>query len=165
MNKFGKVRRLVISIVGVIPLILSLVNVKPVFADAPRADISVSITANRRTVRLGQNVTFTVRVTNHGPAPAPFIDIYHNLPDQLRLVDMTCDHGISADTPACEYSIIEPGETVVSTVVATPNPDALPHKRHLVTTVTFMYEGPAPFDPHSRNNTDSVAVQWVGRLR
>lgn len=163
MNKFKRVYRLIVSLIGILPLILSLAIVNPAFADAATSDISVKIFANRHTVRLGQNITFTVKATNLGPDPAPFVDIYHNLPDQLSLVSLTCDHGISPDTPACEYSVIEPGETVVSTLVATPNPNALPHKRYLVTTATFQFENVDTVDPHSRNNSDSVAVLWIGR--
>ncbi len=48
-------------------------------------------------------------------------DVGFSLPDQLNLVSMTCDRGISPDTPFCEYSTLAAGETVVSTLVATPN--------------------------------------------
>lgn len=164
MNSPRKFRRWIISLAGILPLILSAVNIQPVFADTTVSDISVRISADRHTVRVGQNVTFTVRVTNLGPDPAPFVDVYHNLPDQLSFVSLTCDLGISPDTPACEYSMIEPGQTVVSTLVATPNQDA-PHKRHLVTTATIQFETADVVDPHLRNNSDSVVVRWVGRFR
>ncbi len=165
MNRFGKVRRWIVSLIGILPLIFSLANVRPVFAAGPKADISVTITANRHTVRLGQNITFTVRATNLGPDTAMTLDVYHNLPAQLRLVSLTCDFGISADTPACEYTNIMPGETVVSTLVATPDSTALPHKRHLAVTATYMFEDVATTDPHPKNNSDSVAVQWIGKFQ
>jgi uncharacterized repeat protein (TIGR01451 family) len=165
MNKLRKLRHWFVSLIGILPLILSLANSKPVFADTSVSDISVRIFADRHTVRLGENVTFTVKVTNLGPDPAPFVDVYHNLPDQLSFVALTCDLGISPDTPACEYSLIEPGQTVVSTLVATPNPAALPHKRYLVTTATIQFETLDVVDPHLRNNSASVAVQLVGRFR
>lgn len=164
MNKLGKLRRWIVSLIGILPLVFSAVNFRPVLADTGTSDISVRASVDRRTVRLGQTVTFTVRMTNLGPDPANFVDVYLNLPDQLRLVEQTCDLGISADTPACEYSIIEPGQTVVSTVTATPNPDALPHKRHLVMTATVQFETTDTVDPHLRNNTDSISVRWVGRF-
>ncbi len=165
MKKFRKVHYLIVRLIGVLLLILPLANAKPAFADSSTSDISVKIFADRNTVRLGQDITFTVKVTNLGPDAAPFVDVYHNLPDQLSLVSLTCDHGISPDTPACEYSVIEPGETVVSILVATPNPDARPHGRYLVTTATFLFENPDTVDPHSRNNSDSIAIRWIGRLR
>jgi uncharacterized repeat protein (TIGR01451 family) len=163
MNKLSKVRRWLISLIGILPLILSMANIQPVLA-AGTSDISVRASVDRRTVRLGQTVTFTVRMTNLGPDPANFVDVYLNLPDQLRLVEQTCDLGISADTPACEYSIIEPGQTVVSTVTATPDPGALPHRRHLVMKATVQFESTDTVDPHLRNNTDSISVRWVGRF-
>lgn len=164
MNRFIRLRRWIVSVIGILPLILSLANIQPVFADGATTDISVRVSADRRTVRLGQTVTFTVRVTNLGPDAAPFVDVYHNLPPQLRFINMVCDHGISPDSPACEYSVIEPGETVVSTITATPDPTVLPHKRHLVMTATIQFENVDTVDPHLRNNTDSVSVRWVGRF-
>lgn len=163
MNKLGKLRQWIISMIGILPLVLSLVNIQPAFADTSTSDISVTITADRRTVRLGQNITYTVRATNLGPDTANFVDVVHNLSPQLSPISLTCDRGISPDGPFCEYSVIEPGETVVSILVATPNPDA-PHRRHLVTKVTIDFETTDTFDPHLRNNHDAVSVRWVGRF-
>lgn len=162
MNRVRKVRRLIISLIGILPLILSAANIQPVFASTSVSDISVKIFANRHTIRVGQNVTFTVKVTNLGPDPAPFVDVVHHLPDQLSVVSLTCDHGISPDGTFCEYSMIEPGETVISTLVATPNPSALPHKRYLVTKVTINFETADLVDPHLQNNSAAVTVHWVG---
>lgn len=160
----SKVRRWTLSIVSILPLILSLANITPVSADSARPDISVKITADRRSIRVGQTVTYTVKATNHSPNPAPMVDVYVYLPYQLSMVSMECAYGISPDTPACEYSVLAPGETVITTVVATPNPDARPHKRHLVTTTRIMFEDPT-IDSDPSNNAASVAVRWVGRIK
>ncbi len=165
MNKLSKARRFIVSMIGILPLILSLTNISPALADGTRSDISIKISVDRHVIRLGQNVTFTVKATNLGPAPAPFVDIVHNFPNQLRLVSLTCDLGISADTPNCEYSLIEPGQTLVSTLVVTPNPDVRPHSRELVVTANYSFENVGIVDPNSANNQASVDVLWVGRLR
>ncbi len=164
MNRFGKARRWIVSLIGILPLVFSLANVHPVLASGATADMSVTITANRHTVRLGQNVTFTVRATNLGPDPAPSVDVIHKLPAQLKIVSLTCD-GPSPDGLFCEYSLIQPGQTVVSTLVATPDPTALPHKRHLVVNAVINFETTDVTDPHLKNNSDSVAVQWVGKFQ
>lgn len=164
MNRLRKIRRLLVSLIGILPLVLSLANIQPVFADTSASDISVKIFADRNTVRLGQNVTYTIKATNLGPDPANFVDVVHNLPAQLTFVSLTCDHGISPDSPNCEYSIIEPGETVTSILVATPNPSVLPHRRHLVTKTTINFETADMTDPQLSNNSASVTVRWVGRF-
>ncbi len=165
MNRFSRTRRLIFSMIGILPLILSLTNISPALADGARSDISIKISVDRHVVRLGQNVTFTVKATNLGPDPAPFVDIVHNFPGQFRLVSLTCDLGTSADTPNCEYSLIEPGQTLVSTLVVTPNPDARPHRRELVVTANYQFENIDTIDPNSTNNQSSVEVLWAGRLR
>lgn len=164
MNQLRKARRWIVSMIGILPLLLSLANAKPVFA-SPGSDIAVRIFADRKTVRLGQNITFTVKVTNLGPDDATFVDVYHNLPAQLRFVEMACDHGISPDSPACEYSLIRAGETVVSTITATPDPSVRPHRRLLTTMATIQFEESTAVDPHLENNSASINVHWIGRLR
>ncbi len=163
MNRLRKVRRWVVSLVGILPLILSMASVKPAFADTSASDISVRIFANRKTVHLGQNITFTVRVTNRGPDAANSVDVIHHLPAQLRLVSLTCDLGVTPDFLFCEYSTIAPGQTVVSTLVATPDPAARPHKRYLVTSATINFEATTN-DPNLNNNSASAVVLWVGRF-
>jgi hypothetical protein len=80
---------------------------------------------------------------------------------------MTCDLGISPDTPFCEYSSLKAGETVISTVVATPNPDT--HKKHLNVTADVLFEVDCSFDPNCtfdpdlRNNADSVSARLMGK--
>ena len=91
-------------------------------------------------------------------------------PDQLNLVSMTCDKGISPDTPFCEYSSLAAGETVVSTLVATPNPSALTHDRKLTVTANASFEVDCSFDPNctldpdTSNNSTSITTKLLGKL-
>src|SRR5712671_5363860 len=120
MNKLIKYRYFLNRIFGVLLLIASLGNSVSVARAAQTTnDISVTIVANQSKIKPGQNITYTITMTNLGPNDAIFVDVYHNLPNQLSLVSLTCDKGISPDTPACEYSTVASGETVVSTLVAT----------------------------------------------
>jgi len=153
-----------------LPLIVSLGISKPAFAASATSDISVTIVAERSNVKEGQNITYTATMTNLGPDDANFTDVSFGLPDQLSLVSMTCDLGISPDTPFCEYSSLNAGETVISTLVATPNPDVQNHKKHLVTTAAVSFEVDCSFDPNctfdpnNRNNSASVAIKLIGSL-
>jgi uncharacterized protein DUF11 len=95
------------------------VTVCPPSATCPTADLAVvSNTVNPRHAKVGKAVTFTIVATNNGPDPAE-LDVYASrATDGLRAVELTCDRGISPDTPACEYGTLQPGETVTTILVA-----------------------------------------------
>jgi len=164
MNKLKEYRYFLNRMFGVLLLIASLGNSVSVARAAQTTnDISVTIVANQSKIKLGQNITYTITMTNLGPDDAIFVDVYHNLPDQLSLVSLTCDKGISPDTPACEYSTLASGETVVSTLVATLNQNAQNREKYLITTATIAFETVDTVDPNSSNNSASVAIKLIGR--
>src|SRR5262245_16910350 len=120
MNKLTKYRRFIINLIGILPLIISLGSSQVAFAATATSDISLTLVAQR----VGHTITYTATMTNLGPDDAVAVDVGFTLPDQLRLVSMTCDLGISPDTPFCEYGSLNAGETVVSILVAKANPGA-----------------------------------------
>ncbi len=170
MNKLRKYRRFIISMIGILPLILSLGSSPVAFAATATSDISLTLVADQSHVKMGQTITYTATMTNLGPDDAFFVDVGFSLPDQLNLVSMTCDRGISPDTPFCEYSTLATGETVVSTLVATPTPGALTQDRKLTVTANVFFEvdcGFDPnctFDPNSSNNSVSIITKLIGKL-
>ena len=91
----------------------------PPSATCPTADLAVvSNTANLSHAKVGESVTFTIVATNKGPDPAE-LDVYASeATDSLKAIELTCDRGISPDTPACEYNTLQPGETVTTILVA-----------------------------------------------
>ncbi len=172
MNKLIKYRRFIVSLIGILPLIVSLGASQTAFAAASTSDISVTLVADRSKLKMGQTITYTATMTNLGPEDADFVDVRFNLPPQLTLVSMTCDFGISPDTPFCEYSSLKAGETVVSTVVATLNPDVPAPKRNIRVTADILleqdcaFEPPdnCTFDPNLGNNLSSVTTRLIGKL-
>ena len=170
MNKVIKYRRLIITIIGILPLILSLGSSQVAFAATATSDISVTIVADQSQVKMGQTITYTATMTNLGPDDAVFVDVGFGLPDQLNLVSMTCDRGISPDTPFCEYSTLAAGETVVSTLVATPTPGTLTYDRKDTVTANVFFEVDCSFDPNctsdpnSSNNSVSITTKLTGKL-
>jgi uncharacterized repeat protein (TIGR01451 family) len=171
MNKLIKYRRFIVSLIGILPLIVSLGASRTAFAATSTSDISVTLTADRSKLKVGQTITYTATMTNLGPDDADFVDVRFNLPAQLTLVSMTCDFGISPDTPFCEYSSLKAGETVVSTVVATLNPAALTRQHSLTVTADILLEQDCSFepdnctfDPNLSNNLASLTTRLVGRL-
>ena len=171
MNRLNKFRQLLVRTIGILSIIISLGNTKQVFAAQSVSDISVTIAADQSNVKVGQIITYTATMTNHGSQDAIFVDVRFNLPVQLTLVSMTCDLGISPDTPFCEYSSLKAGESVVSTLFATPNPDALTREKNLLITADLLFEQDCAFepinctsDPNLSNNLDSVSTKLIGKL-
>jgi uncharacterized repeat protein (TIGR01451 family) len=123
-------------------------------------DISVSMVANQDKVKPGEMITFTVTATNLGPDSAPLIDVIHSLPDQLQFVSLTCDQGVTSDGVFCEYLSLEPGGSVVSTLVATPliGTDMMRSKQ-VATTAGVGLETSETVDPNLSNNTATVTTK------
>ena len=170
MNKLLRYRRFILNMIGIFPLLLSLGTSQVAFAATSTSDISLTLVADQSQVKMGQMVTFTATMTNLGPDDAFSVDVGFSLPDQLTLVSMTCDQGISPDTPFCEYSTLAAGETVVSTLVATPTTGALTQPRKLTTTAHVFFEVDCSFDPNCTfdpdlsNNSSSLITKLTGKL-
>ena len=157
--------------IGILPLILSLGTSKPAVAASATSDISVTIVTNQNNVKEGQTITYTATMTNYGSDDANFVDVGFGLPDQLNLVSMTCDLGISPDTPFCEYSSLKSGQTVISILVAAPIPDAPHGDRHMTVSAAVSFEVDCNFDPTNctfdpdwDNNVALVSTKLSGKM-
>jgi uncharacterized repeat protein (TIGR01451 family) len=165
MNKFLNYRRFIVRIIGILPIIMSLGTSKVALAATATSDIALSLVAHRA----GDTITYTATMTNLGPDNAVATDVGFTLPDQLKLVSMTCDLGISPDTPFCEYSSLNAGETVVSTLIAKPNLGAQKGNPELTTTASVFFEIDCSFDPNCTfdpdlsNNSASVTMKLTGK--
>jgi uncharacterized repeat protein (TIGR01451 family) len=171
MNTLNKFRRFILSMMGILPLILSFGISKPALAASFTSNISITLIADRNNVKMGKTITYTAIMTNHGPDNAGPVDVRFTLPPQLTLVSMTCEYGISPDTPFCEYSRLNTEETVVSTLTATPNLDWPTSERNLTVTADVLLEQDCAFepdnctsDPDLSNNLASVSTKLVGKL-
>lgn len=168
MNRLMRFRRSILAVIGILPLILSLWSSNAAFAATSRADISLTLIANNSKVKVGQNITYTAIMTNHGPDEAFAVDVAFSWPGQLNLVRITCDHGISPDTPNCEYSSLAAGKSVVSKLVITPATGAHIHDGTFTVSANVLFEVDCKFDPNctydpnKRNNSVHVTTKLVG---
>ncbi len=156
-----KIRSLLFAAFGILSFIATLGSsapLAPTQASQVTNDIAVTISESRITLLPGQQVRFTVRMTNHGPDAATFVDVYTAVPAPLRAVSITCDQGISPDGTACEYVSLPVGATVVSQIVASIDPAAPRRARILRITASAQFEDPGIFDPNLSNNTASVRL-------
>src|SRR6266550_73908 len=126
--------------------------------EVPTADLAiVSDIASVKHAKVGNEVTFTVVATNDGPDAAELNVTWAS--EQMNLVVETCDLGISADTPACEYGIVQPGQSrttiVVAEIISTGS-------KHAVSTACVVEQTGFINDPDSQNNCAAATVKIVG---
>jgi len=165
MNKLRKHHYFIISAICILSLMISLGTSRRALAAQNVADLSVTVVADKNRVKIGESITYTVTATNLGPDTAILVGILHGLSDQLNFISLSCD-GISADGTFCEYAILEPGESVVSAFVATPNPNVQHNERNLlIMTANIAFETTDAVDPDSGNNLASVTAKLIGRLQ
>jgi hypothetical protein len=128
--------------------------------EVPNADLAiVSNTANLKHGRVGQQVTLTIVATNNGPDPAPTFDVSAMALQGLQLVDEFCGLGVSADTPSCEYTNIQPGQTVTTSVVA-----EVVSTGAKTATLTACVTSEQPLnDPSISNDCKSATLKIVGK--
>lgn len=169
MNKVTKYRRFIVNIIGILPLILSLGTSKVAFAATATSDLSITLVADRSKVKMGQMITYTATMTNLGPDNAIDVATGFALPDQLNFLSFTCE-GVSPDGLFCEYGTLAAGETVVSTLVATPTPGTSTHDRKLTVTANAVLltdcslDPNCTFDPDLSNNSASTTTKLIGKL-
>jgi len=165
MNKLPKYRQFIVAAIGILALIMSLRSSRQALAAQNVSDLSVTVVADKNRVKIGEYITYTVTATNLGPDAALLVGVSHGLSDQLNFVSLTCDRGISSDGTFCEYAALNPGETVVSTFVATPNPNDRNSDRNiLIMTAGIAFETTDAIDSNRGNNLMSVSARLVGRL-
>jgi len=136
--------------------------------ELPTADLAlVSMTANVRHARVGQEVTFTVVGRNSGPDAADFNVIQDPSlffpgsypPSDFTFVGGLCLGSDSFDGSACEVGLVQPGDTVTTTFVTTVNATA---PRHASNTVcVFSWDVPIN-DPSPANDCITTTVKIVG---
>ncbi len=86
------------------------------------SDLRIAGTASPDPSVVGQEVTFTVNVTNDGPDPATFVTIVaSNIPDSLAVGDMSDGCQLIEDDINCDVDDIPFGQTQTITFVLTPS--------------------------------------------
>ena len=135
-------------------------SISPVSAQGSGADLALTKTANRKSVKIGQTITFTITVTNLGPETATDVFFGDALPDPLNFVSASCDKGpISGG--ACSVASLEVGESATITLIATPISNPARSERKFSNTAFIASSG--TFDPNPANNTASLSLHIVGK--
>lgn len=118
--------------------------------ERPAADLAVAISDSPDPVRKGATLTYSLVVTNQGPASAVAVQLANQLPAGLRFVSATSSAGSCAQaggTVTCSLGDIASGGNVTVTITVTP-------RKAGTVTNTAQVNSASP-DPNLTNNTDS----------
>lgn len=116
------------------------------------ADVSITMTAAPDPVGIGQQVTYTLTVTNHGPDVASEVQVTDWLPAQLSLVSATPSQGTCTGTTTvtCTLNDLDMGGSASVALVVQTLADGTASN---TATVTTSAEDPTP-----ENNDATVAI-------
>ncbi len=146
---------------GIILALITLIGVRvqPVTAQG-FADLSITKHADRSKVKIGEQVTYTITLTNLGPEVATGIVFADTEPDSLVLVSFVCNQGTIIPPSGCAIDSLASGAGVSATLVATPLP--LGKQREITNLANVVTSSST--DPNSSNNSMSATIKVIGKL-
>ena len=118
--------------------------------ERPAADLAVAVSDSPDPVSKGATLTYSVAVTNQGPASSVAVQLTDQLPAGVRFVSVTSSAGSCAQaggTVTCSLGDIASGDNVTVTITVTP-------RKAGTVTNTAQVSSQSP-DPNSTNNTDT----------
>jgi hypothetical protein len=130
---------------------------RPAAAQFASADLALLRLTGPHAATPGRLITIRTAAANLGPAGSE-LDVIFTWSAGLQLTALTCDRGISPDTPGCEYSNTAPGEQV--TTLATFLVTAGAGSTETITACTSN-EGQTE-DPNPDNDCRSLTLAIVG---
>src|SRR5262249_1572487 len=127
-------------------------NTASVTETPQRADLQVSKSVSNPTPNVGQNITYTISLTDNGPDPATNVTVQDALPAGVSFVSATPSQGsYSSATNVWTVGTVNPGapQTLIIVVLVTAaNPQAN----------TAAVSHSDQFDPNPANNSDTAAT-------
>ena len=120
------------------------------------ADLSVTKTDSPDPVVVGQNLTYTITVTNNGPDPATGVILTDDLPDSAAFVSASpqCMYIQANHTVVCSLGTLTSGATATVTIVVRPLQGGTITNTASVSAVEM--------DPNAANNTATESTTVHG---
>ncbi|CCW06209.1 Kelch repeat-containing protein [Bacillus sp. GeD10] len=131
----------------------------PVFLPEPLvlADLSVVKTDSPDPIMVGQDLTYTVTVTNNGPSAATGVTLKDVLPSSVTFVSASPGCILSNGVVNCSIGTLLVGSSVAITIVVQPN------VAEIITNTVFVIGN--ELDPNPFNNTDTeTTTVRIGQL-
>jgi len=123
------------------------------------ADLSISKAANNSTFNEGNNVTYTITLTNNGAADATGIQITDQLPSGITYVSDTPGQGnYDSGTGVWNVGILSNGNNATLTITATVDTGTGGSVITNSASITALDQN----DPDNTNDSDSVDITVVG---
>ena len=119
----------------------------------PSADLALTKFASSPSAQPGDQVTFTLTLTNNGPSPAQNITITDPLPSGLQFVSASAGCSFAASTVTCTLATLASGATATLTITTSPTGAAAGQTLTNTATVTSTTPDPA--------STDNVASETL----
>jgi uncharacterized repeat protein (TIGR01451 family) len=148
------------SLIFALALLLLLAPVAHAAAQESTADLSLTKTVDDKTMKIGQNITFTITVTNLGPDTATNVVFGDPLPDPLNFVSSACDTGV-VSWGFCTVSSLAVGESATVTVTSTPVTNPAKSERRFTNTAFIV--GSDTLDPNPDNDTATLQLHIIGK--
>ena len=122
---------------------------------AAAADLAITKTVNPDTVGIGQQLTYTIQVSNAGPGSAAGVTVADPLPSTLSFATTATTQGTctGTQTVTCALGTIANGGTATITIKATPTAPGTVTNTASVTSVSK--------DPVDANNSASVSNRVI----
>ncbi|HKW57029.1 MAG TPA: C25 family cysteine peptidase [Candidatus Acidoferrum sp.] len=125
-------------------------------ASPTQADVAITKTASPEPVDQGTNLTYTLQVTNNGPAVAMNVNVSDPLPSQVSFVSVsttqgTCTYTVATTTVSCALGNLSVGGLVLITINVSANTFSSSTLATNTATVSATTS-----DPNLTNNTASV---------
>ncbi|MCC6511983.1 MAG: DUF11 domain-containing protein [Pirellulaceae bacterium] len=127
----------------------------------PNFDLTVTKTDGSTTAQLGQNLVYTIVVTNSGPSPATNVQVTDTLPTtQLTFVSATSSSGTFTNnngTVSGTIASLASGATATITITATVRND-VPNNTAISNTVTVSATGETTTTNNSASDSTTVTT-------
>jgi hypothetical protein len=152
--------RLLLSLLAVTTMLAGgLALAAPPAAAATTADLAVTMVSDRKHLKFGQTLTFTVTMTNHGPEAATGVTLFHGVSDAYAEFGGTCPDG--SRSTICDLGTLASGASVTVLFRVGTN-SACPPERGGVA-VARVSPDAETIDPVSANDSVRTETKFVGK--
>jgi uncharacterized repeat protein (TIGR01451 family) len=128
-------------------------------AAAGTADLSVTMVGDKKNLRFGHTITFTVTATNLGPDAATGVAISIGVSDSYGLFGGTCPDGTVSSF--CSIGTMASGASVTLQFVAEARNECCPKRRGVA--VVSVFPDANTIDPVEANNSFRLETKLVGK--